>query len=60
VHQFHFFPHFAVGGLLGPRYLTLPLMDTLLNIMIIGAFPASLRAHGAATVEVESENGDQT
>ena len=35
-------------------------MDALLNVMIICTFPASLRAHGAAAVEIKSENDDQT
>ncbi len=57
--QFHFFLYLTVGRLLGPRYFTLPLMNALLNVVIICAFSASLGAHGAATVEIESENDDQ-
>ena len=58
--EFHLFLDLTVGRLLGPRYLTLPLMDALLNVVIICAFPPSLGAHGGAAVENEREDDDQT
>lgn len=61
--QFQLFLHLALGLAIG-SFLRLcdcflALLHLLLNVMAVSLFPTSLRAHGRATVEGETERDDQ-
>jgi len=48
-----------MGRFLGSSHRAVALLHLLLDVMTIGSFPASLRAHGGAAAQIEKDGEEQ-